>query len=444
MIEAAASQRQPPSRPAVKVPSPATFDLAQSHQTSDRGKLRIAYLTNRYPALSHSFIRREIVALEARGNTVLRYALNYNQDELVDQDDRAEKDKTRHVLRQPPKAILAAAARVVVRHPLGLLKALGASLRIGFGSDRGLIRNLAYLAEAAVIVDWCSRDQVEHLHAHFGTNPATIALLAKLIGGTSYSLTVHGPEEFDGPKAIALADKIKAAAFVVAVSSYGGSQLKRWVDFDQWEKIQVVHCGLDSDSFPNLQPGETPEARFVCVARLAEQKGHFLLLAAAARLRAEGLQFKLVLAGDGPLRKRLEDRIEELALGDVVTITGWISGEQVRREIARSRAFVLPSFAEGLPVVLMEAMAMKRPVVSTYVAGIPELVVPGETGWLVPAGDAALLADAMREALSAEPQQWLRMGVSARRRVLDRHDVAHEAEKLERLIYSATRREVLC
>ncbi|WP_246812461.1 glycosyltransferase [Microvirga sp.] len=384
------------------------------------------------------------MALEARGNTVLRYALSCREDELVDKGDLAEKVKTRHVLRQPLSDILAALARIVIRHPLGMVKALGASLRIGFQSDRGLARHLAYLIEAAVIVDWCSRDQVEHLHVHFGTNPATIALLANLIAGISYSLTVHGPEEFDGPKSIALAEKIRAAAFVVAVSSYGQSQLKRWVDLDQWAKLHVVHCGLDCNSYPEQQVDGIPEPSFVCVARLAEQKGHFLLLEATAKLRADGLRFKLVLAGDGPLRKQIQKRIEELELSDIVKITGWISGDRVKGEIAQSRVFVLPSFAEGLPVVLMEAMAMQRPVVSTYVAGIPELVVPGSTGWLVPAGDALLLAKAMREALSTEPQTWAHMGAAARRRVLERHDVNREVEKIERLIYSTTKREALC
>jgi glycosyltransferase involved in cell wall biosynthesis len=406
--------------------------------------MRVAYLTNQYPAPSHSFIRREIIALEARGNTVLRYALNYRENELVDEGDLAEKARTRHVLRQPLADILSMLAGVVLRHPLGMLRALCASLHIGFRSDRGIARHLAYLIEAAVIVNWCSRDRVEHLHVHFGTNPATIALLANLIAGISYSLTVHGPEEFDGPKSIALAEKIEAAAFVVAVSSYGRSQLKRWVDLDQWAKIQVVHCGLDCDFYPDQQLDRFPEPSFVCVARLAEQKGHFLLLEAAAKLRAEGLRFKLVLAGDGPLRKQIQERIEELELSDIVKITGWISGERVRSEVAQSRVFVLPSFAEGLPVVLMEAMAMQRPVVSTYVAGIPELVVPGSTGWLVPAGDAVLLADAMREALSAEPQKWAQMGAAARRRVLERHDVIREAEKIERLIHSARKREAPC
>nr|WP_246216005.1 glycosyltransferase [Microvirga makkahensis] len=236
---------------------------------------------------------------------------------------------------------------------------------------------------------------------------------------------------------------MKSASFVVAVSSYGRSQLKRWIDPDQWPKLQVVHCGLDCDFYPDRGHDKIPGPSFVCVARLAEQKGHFLLLEATAKLRAQGLRFRLTLAGDGPLRKRIENRITELELDDIVHITGWLSNEGVRAEIMQSRIVVLPSFAEGLPVVLMEAMAMRRPVVSTYVAGIPELVIPGTTGWLVPAGDAGLLADAMRDALSEEPEEWSQMGRAARQRVLERHDVTREAEKIERLIQVAIGRNVL-
>ncbi len=150
------------------------------------------------------------------------------------------------------------------------------------------------------------------------------------------------------------------------------------------------------------------------------------------------------MAHCGTASRRIQERIAELELDGVVKITGWISSERVRVEMALAHALVLPSFAEGLPVVLMEAMALRRPVVSTYVAGIPELVNPGRTGWLVPTGDVALLADAMREALSAEPRIWTRMGEAARERVFERHDITREAEKIERLLRMAIRREALC
>jgi glycosyltransferase involved in cell wall biosynthesis len=399
--------------------------------------MRIAYLVNRYPAVSHSFIRREIIALEARGNVVFRYAINFPDGELVDPADRAEAGKTRHVLRQSPGTILADTARTLFAHPLGILRALLESLSLGHRSDRGIVRHLAYLVEAVVVAAWCGHDGVQHLHAHFGTNSAAVALLASKITGLPYSFTAHGPEEFDKPEAIGLSRKIRSAAFVVAVSSYGRSQLMRWSDEANWKKLHVVHCGIDDESCAGPVGASAPGRGLLCIARLAEQKGLHVLLEATATLRDQGHEFDLVLAGDGPLRESLERRIRDLGLAHLVTMTGWISGERVRAEIERARAFVLPSFAEGLPVVIMEAMALARPVISTYIAGIPELVLPGVTGWLVPPGNPASLAEAMRQALSAAPDELVRMGEAARHRVLERHDVMREAEKLEILMQMA-------
>jgi colanic acid/amylovoran biosynthesis glycosyltransferase len=174
------------------------------------------------------------------------------------------------------------------------------------------------------------------------------------------------------------------------------------------------------------------------------QKGHLLLIDATRRLRTEGLTFELILVGDGPLRGIVEQRIAALSLQKQVTITGWVSGAGVREELRCARALVLPSFAEGLPVVIMEAMALRRPVIATNIAGVAELVVPGETGWLVPAGDETALAEAMREALSAEPDDIARMGEAAHRRVLERHEIGREVEKLEALMHSPPKGHSQC
>ena len=209
--------------------------------------MNIGYFINQYPKTSHSFIRREILALEARGNVVYRYALTSTPGELVDPSDLAEQEKTQHVFCQSPLHIAAAVARMALTQPRGTLLALAAAIRMGWRSDRGLIRHFAYFVEAAVVACWCHRDQVQHLHAHFGTNSAAVALLVHKMVGLPYSFTVHGPDEFDCPEFIALREKIHCAEFVVAVSSFGRSQLMRWVESDHWPKIKVVHCGLDPE-----------------------------------------------------------------------------------------------------------------------------------------------------------------------------------------------------
>jgi colanic acid/amylovoran biosynthesis glycosyltransferase len=254
------------------------------------------------------------------------------------------------------------------------------------------------------------------------------------MGGPRWSFTAHGPEEFDKAKFIALPEKIRRADFVVAVSSFGRSQLFRNVSHDHWHKIKVVHCGIESAFYEHASAQPGAERRLICVGRLCEQKGQLLLIEAARQLSDRGTEFELVLAGDGEMRGDLETLIARYGLAKQVRITGWISSDQVRDEILAARALVLPSFAEGLPVVIMEAMALRRPVISTYVAGIPELVVPGEHGWLVPAGDVEALASAMQACLDASPQTIARMGAAARERVLERHNVDKEAGKLVGLI----------
>jgi len=244
---------------------------------------------------------------------------------------------------------------------------------------------------------------------------------------------VHGPTEFDKAKFIGLAEKIRRSAFVVAISSFGRSQLYRFVEYQQWSKVQVVHCGLDADFLAAASTPNPASRRLVCVGRLCEQKGQLLLVEAVARLAAQKLTMELVLAGDGEMRGEIESLIARHAVQDHVRITGWIGSSQVRDEILAARALVLPSFAEGLPVVLMEAMALRRPVISTFVAGIPELVRPTENGWLVPAGDVDALAHALRACLDAPPDVLVRMGEAGRERVALDHDVDKEAVKLEAL-----------
>jgi colanic acid/amylovoran biosynthesis glycosyltransferase len=230
-----------------------------------------------------------------------------------------------------------------------------------------------------------------------------------------------------------MTEKIRHCMFVVAICSYGRSQLYRRVEQRHWHKVQVVHCGLEPNLFAAPKNLTTVARRFVCVGRLCEQKGHLLLVEAARRLEAAGYDFELVLAGDGEMRSDIEALIQRYNLQGRVRITGWIDGRRVQEEILAARALVLPSFAEGLPVVIMEAMALKRPIISTFVAGIPELVQAGEHGWLVAAGDVEGLVEAMRDCLDAPAETITRMGEAARQRVLLHHSVDTEAVELAKL-----------
>lgn len=397
--------------------------------------VKIAYLVNTYPRASHTFIRREIQALERLGFTVHRFAMRSDRAMLNDPDDKAEDLRTEHVLERGKLSLLAAALGWMLRHPFRAAQAVSAALRMG---ARACTRNkhLVYLIEAAFLAGRCKDLGIAHLHAHFGTNPATVAHLCRLLGGPRWSFTTHGPEEFDAPVALSLGEKVAGAEFAVAVSSFGRSQLCRWAALEHWPKIKVVHCGIETRHFPAPAP-IPPKLRLVAIGRFFEQKGFPLLIEAVAQAARQHPGLHLTLVGDGELRGEIEARIESLTLRRHVTLSGWKTGAQVREELAAAQALILPSFAEGLPVVAMEAMAAGRPVIATAIAGLPELVTP-DTGWLVPAGDVGALVSAIGTLAETPPERLASMGVAARYRVFARHNVDTEAGRLALLIRGVT------
>jgi glycosyltransferase involved in cell wall biosynthesis len=381
--------------------------------------MRVAYLVNRYPAVSHSFIRREIAGVEAAGVAVERFSIRPPDASLPDAADRAEVARTTVVLALPKAALLCAAVRLALARPGRFVGALKAAIGMAQGRPKIALRHLFYLVEAC----WLARrlKGIDRLHAHFGTNPAAVARLVHILSGIPYSFTVHGPEEFDAPGALDLPAKIADARQVMAISDFGRSQLMRWTDPAQWEKLKVLRCGID-EAFASAEPAPpVSAAELCCIARLSGQKGLPLLIEAAAQLRARGVAFHLTLVGDGEMRKEIEAAILDRGLSDTVTITGYLDAAGVRARLLAARAMVLPSFAEGLPVVIMEALALRVPVVTTAIAGVPELV-DASCGWVVPAGSVEALCAAMEAALAADPQHLRAMGEIGRARVLARHD----------------------
>jgi glycosyltransferase involved in cell wall biosynthesis len=399
--------------------------------------MRIAYLINQYPKVSHTFIRREILALERMGIEIMRISIRGWTDDLVDHADLAERDKTQFVLRSGWFAIAAAVLVCCLQRPARLLRALVLAIRLGWRAERSLPFHLIYLAEACLILNWLREQDVGHLHAHFGTNSAEVATLVHELGGPPFSFTVHGPEEFDKARFIGLPEKIRRARFVIAISSFGRSQLFRLIDHHEWRKINVIRCGLEPEFFSD-PPGYSNASHFVCVGRLCEQKGQLLLIDAARRLAKNGIAFTLTLVGDGELRPAIEALIKEHCLEARVNITGWVSSDEVRRHILQARALVLPSFAEGLPVAIMEAMALRRPAISTFIAGIPELVRNGENGWLVQSGDVDALVGALQTCLAAPPDVLQRMSDAAFEQVCQYHGLESETARLAELFNNSS------
>jgi colanic acid/amylovoran biosynthesis glycosyltransferase len=390
--------------------------------------LKIAYFINQYPRVSHSFIRREILAVERQGFTVQRIALRGWKDPLPDPDDQRERARTQYVLRGGAWRLLPSAAATMLRAPLRFFGALTLAMRMAHRSYRPRIYHLINLLEACRVLRWTRAFGAMHIHAHFGTNSAEVAMLVSALGGPPFSFTVHGPEEFLQP--MGLGQKVDHSRFTIAISSFARSQLLLCCPHQEWDRIKIVHCGLEPDYFATPWAEASHPNRLVCVGRLCEAKGQLLLIKAIAELQARGQRIELVLAGDGPLRPELERLIRQHGLEHCIRITGWIDSSAVRAEILAARALVLPSFAEGLPVVIMEAMALRRPVLSTYIAGIPELVVPDETGWLFPAGSMEELIASMERCLSLSNTELRTMGEAGHRRVMARHNIDVEANKL--------------
>ncbi len=392
--------------------------------------MKLAYFINQYPGISHSFIRREIQALERGGAEIVRYAIRPSKDEVIAQEDFDESAKTRHIITAGAGSILRSIVAESLANPLGVVRTLAAAVSIGWRSEAGLLRHLFYFGEALVLANWLKRDGLRHVHAHFGTNAATIAMLAAPLAGASFSFTVHGPEEFEKPALISLRRKLESAAFSVAISQFGASQLKKLSSPSVWPTIKIIRCGIERTFYKDAGADVISAPNFICTGRLCAEKGQIDLVEATARVAKDIPDIKITLIGDGPMRSEIEAAIKRHDIGRNVVLAGWKTPGEVREALLNARGFILPSYAEGLPVSIMEALALRRPVITTYIAGIPELVSDGVCGWLTPAGDIDAIAAALRKAIQADDEQIAQLGNEGRRRVEAMHDIDREAGRL--------------
>jgi glycosyltransferase involved in cell wall biosynthesis len=392
--------------------------------------VRLAYLCNLYPAVSHSFVRREIEGVEAAGHEVHRFSLRPPRADLKDEADLREAAKTEVVLRKGALQLLIAALLLTLSRPRLTFRAISAARGLSGAGINQKFRHFAYWLEAAWLTRRLERLRVEHVHAHFGTNPVAVAMIVRAWGGPPFSVTVHGPNEFDSPVHLSLSRKIAAARLVAGISAYGRSQLMRWSSPADWGKIKIIRCGLGPDFLNRTPIPVQPDSKeFVCIARLAAAKGLPLLIEASARLRDRGEQFTVTIIGDGELRSSLEEQIRREKLEDYVRLAGIRPSADIREHLESARAFVLPSFAEGLPVVIMEALALARPVVTTRIAGIPELV-DDQCGWVITPGSVEELVGALSAALHASSEELDRRGRVGRERVVTLHDARRNAAEL--------------
>lgn len=401
--------------------------------------MRLAYLTSQYPAASHTFIRREVEALRKLGWQIDTFSVRTpGKDETQGDSDRSEAANTFYILRQSPLSFLAAHMVTLFTSPARYLGTFGLALGHRPPGTRGLLLAFAHFAESVLLARELRRRRVPHLHNHFANSAATVGMLASRLLGIGWSFTMHGISETDYPAGLMLGRKIESAKLVACVSWFGRAQGMRLVAPDHWDKMYVVRCGLPFDRLPLREPEGSNAKTLICVGRLSPEKGQTGLLRAFANLRVshEGLRLRLV--GDGPDRETLEALAGDLGLGDAVTFVGRLSETEALAEIARSDLLVLPSFMEGLPIVLMEAMALGVPVVASRVAGIPELVEDGSTGLLFPPSNWDYLGACIERLLSDEAL-CSSLAERGKTKVAVEFDVRKSTETLSRLFQDAAR-----
>jgi colanic acid/amylovoran biosynthesis glycosyltransferase len=392
--------------------------------------LRLAYLVSEYPGISHTFIFREIQALRELGHEV--HTASIRRPKHLDKMTAAEKAEaasTLYIKDTPLWQVARSHWRLFWRRPWHYLKMMAASYRYSRRGPRNLLKCLAYYAEAGILLEWLQTKEIHHVHVHFGNPAGTVALIAAAYGTMDYSLSIHGPDIFYDVTLELLPDKVKQARFIRAISYYCQSQLMRLMPYDDWSRLAIVRCGVDLAVFqPRPEPGNrAPE--LLCVGRLVPAKGQHILVEAVGRLHAAGLPLHLTLVGDGPDMASLQALVHKLDLAEQVTFTGAVGQAQVLAYYDRADIFVLASFAEGVPVVLMEAMAKEIPCVATCITGIPELIDHGINGLLVAPGNVEALAEALRLLLQ-DGVLRRRLGANGRRKVAAHYNLPDNCREM--------------
>lgn len=390
----------------------------------------MAYLVSQYPAVRHTFILREALELRRIGlplHTASVKPPQQSEDGATETETR-EAGRTFYVKRRGLLNVLGDHAGCLLRRPGRYLAGLFCALQLGGADLKAAVFHLFYFAEAVVLGQWLRRNAVQHVHVHFANSAATAALLVRKIYGIPYSITVHGSDEFYDVRFYRLREKIERASFICCVSSFTRSQVMKETAPEDWAKLEVCPLGVDPQVF-TPRVGEPAVFTVACTGGLVFGKGQMTLMAAIAKLRSRGRRARLDLVGDGPARRAMEQEAGRLNIAADVTFHGSINQDRVREILLSASVFVLPSFAEGVPVSLMEAMAMEIPCIGTYAGGIPELIRSGEDGILVSPSDPDALAAAIEE-LMDNPELRLRLGKAGRRRVAGEYNLTTNVERL--------------
>lgn len=383
----------------------------------------IAYLSSEYPAISHTFIFREVQALRGQGFTVKTASILKPRNVAIMTPEEQADAKDTLCIKDCGFARLAAAHTALKMTAFfSYMRMFAYALSLWSNGPMPLVKAMAYFAEAGVLVHWMRREGIRHVHVHFANPAATVALIGASSGLIAFSLSVHGPDEFYNINQDLIPEKVRKSVFARCISFYCRSQLERVTEYNDWDKFHIVRCGIDLAQYSVRPDPNNAVAEILCVGRLVPAKGQHLLIKACHALKERGVKFHVTLVGAGPDRESLDALAAALDIKDHVTFTGPVGQGEIHAYYDKADIFALPSFAEGLPVVLMEAMGKGIPCVTTAITGIPELVIDGVNGLLVPASDWEGLADRLQR-LIEDPALRKKLGAAARQVVERDYDV---------------------
>lgn len=356
---------------------------------------RILYLCSEYPALSHTFIDKEIDELEKNKFEVSTASINYPKNyDKFSYDYQNRTTKTYYIKKEKKSEILFLILKYKLSNLPKFLKVLNFAYKISVKSGvKNFKKFIGYFIEAILLHNYMKKMKIGHVHIHFANPASTVAMIAKEFGGIEYSISVHGPDEFYNIKENLIREKVEGAKFIRTISYFCNSQLMRESNPKYWNKFNIVRCGIDLNQFKSIEKIENDIFNIVCVGRLTPSKGQTILLEAVKKIKKQAKNFKLILVGGGEDFEIIKEKIEKENLNEYIELKGPVSHETVKEILKGADVFVLPSFAEGVPVALMEAMATGIPVISTKIAGIPELIEDYKDGFLVEASNEIQLAE---------------------------------------------------
>ena len=404
--------------------------------------MRVGYFTNTYPRATDTFIQLEVECLRELGLDIRTFSVRRaGADHLVSDRLKTEAENTFFILPVNPIKLLTENVKALVSNPGKFFKAINTAIKTSPPGIRGALKQLFYFQEAVILSRAMTEQEIDHVHNHFGDTSGNVTLLASILSGISYSISIHGPHIFFAPENWALKEKVKHSAFIRCISDFCASQMKLFSDPNDWDKLKIIRCGVDLGKFQHNERALDGH-NILYVGRVAREKGLSVLLDSLKEIQKTGQAFELSIVGAGEDDEIIRHQVYELGLENAVNFLGYRGHNEVLKLLQTADIFVLPSFAEGVPIALMEAMALGVPVIGTNVGGIAELIENGKSGLRIPPGNSAKLSEAIKSLL-ASPELRRTIAKNGRETVEADYDINKNVRDLQKLFIQTKKNEGL-